>query len=286
MYCLAHFYCKICFQISKYLLLRNKIWRFCERVVNLHFKLWRRARLWLELFASTVDRFLSRVSYLPSYVFLWRRRSFTSRKLYALSSEIPMFLLHYLIELMFLELDVWVFITPLIVLVPQDSNATIYAQACWLCCVLYMPLFGLAQAIAKVCFVMGKHASQWMEQTEANLSYNLLVTLHFLWELLLRTICHRRYSDRACDDSRFWYSRSHVSVAHLFFPLNFNPLHFNHRFNWPTVYSSGSLSNLEPGTTSSSVKTVKDGSEPLAIHTFPLQPLQNWCMFVWLTTGV
>ena len=25
---------------------------------------------------------------------------------------------------MFLELDVWVFITPLIVLVPQDSNAT------------------------------------------------------------------------------------------------------------------------------------------------------------------
>ena len=40
-----------------------------------------------------------------------------------------MFFLHYLIELMFLELDVWVFITPLIVLVPQDSNATIYAQA-------------------------------------------------------------------------------------------------------------------------------------------------------------
>ena len=32
---------------------------------------------------STVGRFLSRVSYLPSYVFLWRRRSFTSRKLYA-----------------------------------------------------------------------------------------------------------------------------------------------------------------------------------------------------------
>ena len=29
---------------------------------------------------------------------------------------------------MFLELDVWVFITSLIVLVPQDSNATIYAH--------------------------------------------------------------------------------------------------------------------------------------------------------------
>ena len=64
------------------------------------------------------------------------------------------------------------------------------------------------------------------------------------------------------------------------FPLNFNPLHFNHRFNWPTVYSSGSLSNLEPGTSSSSVRTVKDGSEPLTIHTFPLQPLQNWRLFV------
>ena len=134
---------------------------------------------------------------------------------------------------------------------------------------------------AKVWFVMGKHASQWMEQTKANLSYNLLVTLHFLWELLLRTICHRRYSDRACDDSRFWYSRSHVSVAHLFFRSI-----LYHPFNRPTVYSSSSLSNLEPGTSSSSVRTVKDGSEPLTIHTFPLQPLQNWRLFVWLTTGV
>ena len=37
----------------------------------------------IELFASTVGRFLSRVSYLPSYIFLQRRRSFTLRKLYA-----------------------------------------------------------------------------------------------------------------------------------------------------------------------------------------------------------
>ena len=86
-----------------------------------------------------------------------------------------------------------------------------------------------------------------------------------------RTICHRRYSDQACDDSI--QSLTRFSSSSLF-PLNFNPLHFNHRFNWPTVYSSGSLSNLEPGTSSSSVRTVKDGSEPLAIHTFPLQPLQ------------
>ena len=37
----------------------------------------------VELFTSTVGRFLSRVSYLPSYIFLRRRRSFTLRKLYA-----------------------------------------------------------------------------------------------------------------------------------------------------------------------------------------------------------
>ena len=37
----------------------------------------------IELFAGTVDRFLSRVLYLPSYIFLQRRRSFTLRKLYA-----------------------------------------------------------------------------------------------------------------------------------------------------------------------------------------------------------
>ena len=39
---------------------------YCECVANLHSKLWHWARLWLELFASTVDRILSRVSYLPS----------------------------------------------------------------------------------------------------------------------------------------------------------------------------------------------------------------------------
>ena len=56
---------------------------FCEHVAYyLHSILWRRGRLWLGLFASTVSRFLSQVSYLPSYVFLRRRRSFTSSKLY------------------------------------------------------------------------------------------------------------------------------------------------------------------------------------------------------------
>ena len=36
-----------------------------------------------ELFASTADNFFSRVSYLPSNVFVRRRLRFTSRKLYA-----------------------------------------------------------------------------------------------------------------------------------------------------------------------------------------------------------
>ena len=34
------------------------------------------------MFQSTVDRFLSQVLYLPSYVFHQRHRSFTARKLY------------------------------------------------------------------------------------------------------------------------------------------------------------------------------------------------------------
>ena len=51
-------------------------------------------------------------------------------------------------------------------------------------------------------------------------------------------------------------------------PLNSKTLHFSHRFSCSTVYSCGSLSNLEPETSSSSVKTVKDRSELLAIHIF------------------
>jgi len=65
----------ICFWGTKY-----EIYR--EHVAYLHSILWRRARLWLELFASTVGRSLSRISYLFSYDFLRRRRSFTLRKLY------------------------------------------------------------------------------------------------------------------------------------------------------------------------------------------------------------
>ena len=41
-----------------------------EHVANLPSILWRRARLWLKLFANTVGRFLLRITSLSSYVFL------------------------------------------------------------------------------------------------------------------------------------------------------------------------------------------------------------------------
>ena len=88
---------RFCFRGAKYDV-------YCERFAYLHSISWRRARLWLELFASTVDKFLSQVSYLPFYVYLRRRRSFPWRKLYACLEKYVCFL-HYLIELMFLELD-------------------------------------------------------------------------------------------------------------------------------------------------------------------------------------
>ena len=45
---------RICFWGAKYDV-------YCERFAYLHSVSWRRARLWLELFASTVDKFLSQV---------------------------------------------------------------------------------------------------------------------------------------------------------------------------------------------------------------------------------
>ena len=59
----------ICFRESKYGF-------YCEHhVAYFHSILWHQVRLWLELFASTVGRYLSQISHLPSYVFLQRRCS-------------------------------------------------------------------------------------------------------------------------------------------------------------------------------------------------------------------
>ena len=183
---------------------------------------------------------------------------------------------------MFLELDVEVsfsFLSPF----SFDSSSNTGFEVnnslravCWLCCVLYMPLFGL----------VGK-ARQPVDETNGS-ELKLQFACNFAFSL--RTFAENHLPSSILGSSVWWFplliqSLTRFSSSSLF-PLNLNPLHFNHRFNWPTVYSSGSLSNLEPGTSSSSVRTVKDGSEPLAIHTFPLQPLQNWRLFVWLTTGV
>ena len=78
--------------------------------------------------------------YLNSYVFLRRRCSFTSRKLDRLFWEIHIFVSSAAI---WLNLCFWSFIPPLLVLVPKDSNVALYAQVCWHCCMLYMPLFSL-----------------------------------------------------------------------------------------------------------------------------------------------
>ena len=74
-YYLAHLYCKICFKSQS--ILQNFPW-----TSFLHDVLWRRARSDFNCL-QTVGRFLSRVSdYLSSYVFLLRRRSFATRKVY------------------------------------------------------------------------------------------------------------------------------------------------------------------------------------------------------------
>ena len=94
-----------------------------QRVAYLHSILWCRARLWLELFTSTVGRFLSQVSYLPCYIFLWRYRSFTLRKVCSCPEKFLCFCCTIWLSLCF-----WSFtyrcLPPLITLVPQDLNVT------------------------------------------------------------------------------------------------------------------------------------------------------------------
>ena len=108
---------------------------------------WRRAPAVIRTvpeFASTIGRFVSRTSHLPTYVFL-RRRSFTSRKLYACLGKSLCFSCTLWSSLYFWS-SMYRFISPLITLIPQDSSVTLYAQVYWLCCVLYMTLFGLVPA--------------------------------------------------------------------------------------------------------------------------------------------
>ena len=121
------------------MLLRDKIWRLlwtCCLLVFYIVTCW--ARLWL-LFASTLDRFLSTVSYFPSCVFLRRRYSFTSR-------EILMFLVAIWSSLCFWSL-MYRLLSSFVLLAPQVLNVALYVQVCWQCCALYMPLHGLVHKI-------------------------------------------------------------------------------------------------------------------------------------------
>ena len=91
-------------------------------------------------------------------------------------------------------------------------------------------------------------------------------------ELSLRTFAANHLPLSMLGSSLWWSPLLRQSLTRSTsssrFPLNFKPLHFSHRFSWSTVYSSASLSNLEPGMLSSSVRTVQGWSELVAIHVF------------------
>ena len=137
---------------------------FCERVAYLHSILWRRARLWLELFA-----FVSFSSEPPWLYF---------EKAIRLSREIFMFLAAIWSSLCFWR-SMYRFIPPLIALVPQDSNIALHTQVCWLfawfglvsCFMLHFVLW-LAYLIdpSKVLKVGGKQKPYQMWQAGISLA--------------------------------------------------------------------------------------------------------------------
>ena len=97
---------------------------------------------------------------------------------------------------------------------------------------------------AKVCFCDGK-PRQPVDGTNGS-ELKLQFACNFAFSL--RTFAENHLPSSILGSSVWWFplliqSLTCFSSSSLF-PLNFNALHFNHRFNWPTVYSSGSLSNL------------------------------------------
>ena len=109
--------------VSKNLLSRDKIWNLvwtCCLLASCIMTLGPPA-VWFKLNASTICRFLSQISYLSLYVFLRRRCSFTSRKLYVCLETFLCFL-HisdraYVSRARFIDLFLLLF-----VLTPHDSN--------------------------------------------------------------------------------------------------------------------------------------------------------------------
>ena len=113
---------RICFRGTKY-----EIYR--EHVAYLHHILLRRTGCLIKLhaIASTVCRFLSRISYFSSYVFLRRHRSFTSGKLYVCPETFLCFL--HISDRVSRARCIGLFLL-LFVLTPHDSNVAVYAQVC------------------------------------------------------------------------------------------------------------------------------------------------------------
>ena len=111
--------------VSKKLLSRDKIrnlpWACC---LLASYTVTPGPAVWLKLHASTVCRFLSRISYLSSYVFLRRHRSFTLRKLY-ICLETFLYCLH---------ISDRAYVSRARCSTPHDSNIAVYTQV-WLDCV-------------------------------------------------------------------------------------------------------------------------------------------------------
>ena len=97
-------------------------WRTRYDVAYLYSISWRRPGPAVIRTVCIVGRFLSRVSYLSSYVFLRKRRSFTSRKLYACLEKFLCFSCTIWSSLCFWG-SMYRFFPLLIVLVPQDSRS-------------------------------------------------------------------------------------------------------------------------------------------------------------------
>ena len=119
---------------------------YCECLAYSHSIVWRQAWLWL---IKAVCEY-SRLILITVVIFVLPRFSLEMLWLYlekdiGLCREILMFLAAIWSSL-FSWSSMYGFIPSLMFLVPQDSNLTHYTQVCWLCCMLYMPLFGLVQA--------------------------------------------------------------------------------------------------------------------------------------------
>ena len=125
------------------MLLRDKIWRLWWTCWLLAFKIVTPGSAVIRtVYKYSHSGFILITGIICTLVRFSPVRSFTSRKLYSFSGEILMFLAVVWSSLCFWS-SMYGFIPPLIVLVLQESNEALYAQVCWLCCVLYMPLFGL-----------------------------------------------------------------------------------------------------------------------------------------------